>query len=112
MSFTGQRWRPLARAAFGHKARWRDRIVVPFRPGTKNGSLVGITRDLNEAPLGNCTVDMFKTLTDEKVATVVSDGQGNFAFNIAPVSGPFYLVAYLVGSPDVAGTTVNTLVTS
>ena len=111
MSFTGQRWRPLAQGAFGHRARWRDRPKFLFRPGNRNAVLSGITRDLNEAPLGNCTVDMFKTLTDEKVATTVSDGQGNFAFVIAPVSGPFYLVAYFVGSPDVAGTTLNTLTT-
>lgn len=111
MSFTGQSWRPFARGAFGGKARWRDRVRVPFRPGARNAVLTGITRDLAEAPLGNCTVDMFKTTTDEKVATVVSDAQGNFAFTIAPVSGPFYLVAYLAGSPDVAGTTLNTLVT-
>lgn len=112
MSFTGQSWRPLAKGGFGHKARWRDRTRNPSRPGVRNAVLSGITRDATAAPLGLCTVDMFKTLTDEKVATTTSDVSGNFSFNIAPVSGPFYLVAYLVGSPDVAGTTVNTLVTS
>ena len=31
-------------------------------------------------------------------------------FSIGSNAGFFYIVAYLVGSPDVAGTTVNTLV--
>jgi hypothetical protein len=38
----------------------------------------------------------------------LSDALGNFTFD-NPGSGPFYIVAYKVGSPDVAGTTVNTL---
>ena len=51
---------------------------------------------------------MFVTGVDAFIATTVSDGSGNFTL-LPPVSGPYYLVAYLAGAPDVAGTTVNTL---
>jgi hypothetical protein len=41
----------------------------------------------------------------------VSDGSGNYSL-ICAGSGTFYVVAYKAGGPDVAGTTVNTLIGS
>jgi hypothetical protein len=70
--------------------------------------LSGITRDSTGAVLGGCTVEMFYTLGDVWVQGTVSDASGAFSFSqMAP--GPYYFVAYLPGSPDVAGTSVNTL---
>lgn len=78
---------------------------------TRNASLSGVTRDGSGNPLGSCTVHLFQALNDTQISTTISDGSGNFTF-LPTASGPFYLVAYLPGSPDVAGTTVNTLVAS
>lgn len=70
----------------------------------------GVTRDELEAVLPNCTVHLFRTGGNSYVSTVLSDGSGNYSFVIGNNAGNFYAVAYLAGSPDVAGTTVNTLV--
>lgn len=79
----------------------RFRIPAAFR-------LTGTTRDSGGAPLGNCKVSLFNT-ADVEIAETVSDGAGAFAFALGANSGTYYLVAYLPGSPDVAGTTRNTL---
>lgn len=71
-------------------------------------AITGVTRDSAGAPLGNCVVDLFYTSNDTRRATTTSDGSGNFRFDIGP-GAKHYMVAYKPGSPDVAGTTVNTL---
>jgi hypothetical protein len=51
---------------------------------------------------------MFYTATDAFVQSTTSNAVGAFSFSqMAP--GPYYFVAYLPGSPDVAGVSVNTL---
>ena len=72
-------------------------------------SLSGVTRDSTGAALGNCDVRLFQTGTDIEVAQTTSDGAGNFSFSLGNNAGYFYLVCYKVGSPDVSGTSVNTL---
>jgi hypothetical protein len=54
-------------------------------------------------------VQLFRTVDDLIMGEVTSDGSGVYAVR-AGVGGPFYLVAYKPGSPDLAGTTVNTLI--
>jgi hypothetical protein len=73
--------------------------------------IIGVTKDATGAVLGSCRVELYLTSTDAPQATQTSDGSGNFTFS-NPGAGPFYIVAYKAGSPDVAGTTVNTLVPS
>lgn len=51
---------------------------------------------------------LHRTLDDVKVEQTLSDGSGNFAFTVG-LGETYYVVAYLPGSPDRAGTTVNTL---
>jgi hypothetical protein len=83
--------------------------VVYRSPGAAvNFSIIGVTRDSAGAILGACRVELYPTARDVSIAETVSDGSGNFAFDM-PGTGPFYLVAYKQGSPDVAGTTVNTI---
>jgi hypothetical protein len=74
-----------------------------------NRSLVGVTRDSTGAPLGVCDLDLYMTHADMLAAQATSDASGAFTF-WNPGSGPYYIVAYKAGSPDVAGTTVNTLI--
>lgn len=72
-------------------------------------ALVGVTRDANGAALGNCMVVVYRTADDTIAARGVSDANGNYRLSVSPLL-QHYVVAYLTGSPDVAGTTVNTLV--
>lgn len=78
----------------------------PF--GTTTLYIAGVTKDSTGTPLGGCTVQLFRTWNGELVRQTISDGSGNYTLT-APGTGPFYVMAYKAGSPDVAGTTVNTL---
>lgn len=74
-----------------------------------NRTITGVTRDSSGVAVGNCLLDLYITGVDTLSQNGVSDASGNFTF-FNPGSGPFYIVAYKVGAPDIAGTTVNTLV--
>jgi hypothetical protein len=73
-------------------------------------SLTGRTLDSTSAALPGCRVEGFTTGSDIYIGDTVSDGSANYTLPVGFNSGTFYLVAYLPGAPDVAGTTVNTLV--
>lgn len=82
----------------------------PFKSpsfATQGFVVSGVTRDSSGAPLAGVTVDLFLSASDIKVDSVISDGAGAFTFGAT--AGPYYIVAYLAGAPDVAGTSVNTL---
>ena len=86
----------------------------PFAPGMALPSappitISGVTRDSTGAALGNCIVQVFQTATDRLVTEVISDASGAYVVPVGIGTGPYYLVAYLAGAPDRAGTTVNTL---
>lgn len=85
----------------------------PFRSknfSTYNNSITGVTKDSSGAVLGSCTVKLYRTSDDVELLSTVSDAiTGAYVFYNAS-AGPFYLVAYKSGSPDVAGTTINTIV--
>lgn len=72
-------------------------------------ALVGVTRNASGTALGNCVVVVYRTADDSVAARGVSDASGNYRLSASP-SIQHYVVAYLAGSPDVAGTTANTLV--
>jgi len=67
----------------------------------------GITKDAAGATLPNCTVDLY---SESRVwlARTVSDGSGAYAFTGVGV-GSVFVVAYLDGAPDVAGTTIRNI---
>lgn len=73
-----------------------------------NASLAGTSRDSAGAILANCTVHLFASGSHQLIAATLSGAAGEFSFG-NPGTGPFYLRAYLPGSPDVAGTTSNQL---
>lgn len=99
--------------------------VVPFTPGPgaaqkfnenvfihelPNLRISGVTRDSGGAALAACTVKLYRTFDDLLIYTTISDGSGNYTFDGVQQGFTYYVVAYLVGSPDTAGTTMNTLV--
>jgi hypothetical protein len=73
-------------------------------------TISGVTRDSVGAVLGACTVHLFRTADDLLFEVVTSDPTtGAFSVSAVGLAEQYYLVAYHPGSPDVAGTTLNTL---
>lgn len=72
-------------------------------------TISGVTRDANNSPLGGCTVKLLRTRDDVETDQTTSDGSGNYTFATPSPHESYYVAAYLAGSPDVAGVTVNTL---
>lgn len=72
----------------------------------------GTTRDSSGVAMSSCIVQCFRTSDDLFVSECTSDGAGYFEA-LTPYSGvAHYLVCYKAGSPDIAGTSVNTLIPS
>ena len=90
------------------KLRFLERLAK-VSPTPQRYIITGTTRDSTGAALANCSVDVFNSSTNQLVAVTTSDANGLFTVTATVPPTAFYLVAYLVGSPDVAGTTVNTI---
>ena len=82
----------------------------PFRSvmGRSNLTLSGVSRDSAGAILGLCQVLVFRTEDKSFVYETQSDANGAWSLTVNK-GGPFFLVEYKAGSPDVAGTSLNTL---
>jgi hypothetical protein len=81
---------------------------LPYAPPI---TIAGVTKDGTGAVLGGCQVQVFEAATDRYVTEVISDAvTGVYTIYVGIGSGPYYLVAYKAGTPDVAGTTANTLI--
>jgi len=70
----------------------------------------GITRDSSGLPLAAVTVKLYRVSDNIMREVVVSDVNGAYIFSAINDSQAYYAVAYMANAPDVAGTTVNTLV--
>lgn len=83
---------------------------VPHRrvQGSLRMVISGVSRDSVGATLGSCRVMLFRTTDRAFISETTSDGSGNWSMEVL-VSGPFFLVEYKSGSPDVAGTSKNNL---
>lgn len=109
---------PIANGRCGHPGalaipgdRFLRLITIRTHPLSNRGpvTVTGVTKNAAGTALGGCLVAIYATPTNAVIETGVSDGSGNYTLS-ANVSGPYYVVAYLAGAPDVEGTTVNTLV--
>lgn len=98
---------------FGTGADGGDYFEPPnfLGSGTQSVKFIkGVTYDANGAVLANAIVQGFVTATDTFVGEVTSNTDGTYILPTNnPSSAQHYVVAYKAGSPDVAGTTVNTL---
>jgi hypothetical protein len=70
--------------------------------------VIGQTLDASGAPNPGCTVKLFNTATGLLVDTQTVDSAGYYQLT-DPNNVACFVVAYEAGSPDTAGTTVNTL---
>jgi hypothetical protein len=77
--------------------------------GQNMKKFVGLTRDSTGVILGTAVVQGFVTSNDKFIREVISDAGGYFELCSEYSATNHYLVAYKAGSPDQAGTTVNTL---
>jgi hypothetical protein len=94
----------------GQAGQWAPLEIGTIGNGGPTAFLSGRTVDINSNPLSGVTVRGFRTSDNLFVGQTISDANGNFQLG-TPYPGVTHdLVAYLVGTPDTAGTTVNTLV--
>lgn len=71
--------------------------------------IMGKCKDASGVAIGGATVQGFRTSNDQFVRETLSDSNGNYELGTEYPGENHYLVAYVAGSPDRAGTTVNTL---
>lgn len=88
------RWSPVQRASRGNGA-------------TK--FIRGVCKDSGGNTVSGAVVQGFLTATDTFVNETACDSFGNYELGTPYPGVAHYLVAYRAGSPDIAGTTVNTL---
>lgn len=89
-------------------------LIARFVQSTTRWLLSGVTYDLASAPLAGCRVVVFETGRIAQtgcpvVAETISDGSGNYSVEV-PLNTAYQAIAYLPGSPDVAGITRNDIV--
>lgn len=88
-----------------------------FEPFSRDGEgtslsrfIKGYTKDSGAVALSDVTVQAFRTSDDAYLGQDVSRLDGSYTCPTDVAAGtPCYLVAYKAGSPDIAGTTVNTI---
>jgi hypothetical protein len=79
--------------------------------GTQSIKFVqGRCEDVSGNPIAGATVQGFVTSTDAFTGEVFSGVDGSYAVPTQNPGVAHYVVAYYPGSPDLAGTTVNTLI--
>ncbi len=80
--------------------------MLPLPP--THFTITGTTKDKDGVALGGVTIELFSTQTNLMMDQTVSDGSGNYTLNNVG-GGTYYIAAYLAGSPDLAGASLNTL---
>lgn len=69
----------------------------------------GVSRDVNNSPLGGCTIKLFLSADDSKVTPdIVSEPDGGFVIS-TPNYAPHWLRMSKSGSPEVQCSTVSTI---
>jgi hypothetical protein len=71
--------------------------------------IIGNCYDSSGNGVSGATVQGYLTANDLYVGEALADANGRYEFGVINPGAAHYLVAYRVGAPDIAGTTVNTL---
>jgi len=79
--------------------------------GTQSKNFLrGTCKDSGGTPVANAIVQAFRTSDDAYAGEVQGNNDGTYLLGVEQSKATaHYLVAYKAGSPDIAGTTVNTL---
>ncbi len=84
--------------------------VLDVCGGSQQRKLIGISRDSVGATLGSVAIKAFLTAGNIFAGSVTSDTGGYFECSTPYAGQAHYIVAYKAGSPDVEGSTLNTLI--
>jgi hypothetical protein len=100
-------------APIGHDMQSAD-LYEPYScdgPGTSVSRFIrGVCQDESSVAVANAIVQGFRTSDDFFVGQVQANTDGTYTLATDTIAGTqHYLVAYKPGSPDIAGTTVNTI---
>jgi hypothetical protein len=72
---------------------------------------MGLCKNAAGDPLGGVVIQGFRTVDDLYIGEIQSDSNGRYELRCPNTpNDQHYLVAYYDSTPDLAGTTVNTLV--
>lgn len=74
--------------------------------------ITGLTKDSTKAILGSCIVHQMRTDIDSCVDYTTSGADGSYRLKGGRPGLTYYVVSYKAGGTDVAGTTVNTLIST
>jgi hypothetical protein len=99
---------PILDDLSGNLACWDTDLLLTG--GQQAKKFIGTTRDSTGTALGSCVVRAFVTSTGTFIGQVTSDTAGYFELPSSAGAIAHYLVAYKSAGPDIAGTTVNTLI--
>ena len=99
---------PMIPGTIGPQSIRMKQPISPMR-SPQTFTIAGVTRNANGSALGNCALVLFRAADDSIAARGNSDANGQYSMG-ASSQVTHYAVAYLPGSPDIAGTTVNTIV--
>jgi len=91
------------------EAAWYEEPDFPSG-GSSRFVFVGVARDVYGSPIPFALVYCYRTSTHEMVSVIAADGNGIFVAMSPYFPDTHYLRAYKIGTPDVMGTTVDTLV--
>ena len=97
---------PYARLNYSNKPP----IVRPQPLPARIWTISGFTKDSSGNLLGNCSVFLFLTNENRFMESTTSDAFGAYTFKGAASTKTHYIVAYHPDTPDVAGTTIDTLI--
>lgn len=89
---------------------WAIRWIKRCRGNGAVKFIMGQCKDAGGNAVGGAVVQGFLTATDAFVTETACDDKGYYELGTPNRGVSHYLVAYRAGSPDIAGTTVNTLV--
>jgi hypothetical protein len=117
----GSKGAPVFIAGRGLRPNPMSNLAMPVRQPARY-RISGITKNSAGVALGNCVVQVYEsssqaTLIEGQEAhgklrgSTDSGANGNYSLDVTGLGSglTFTVVAYKAGTPDVAGTTVNTL---
>lgn len=77
--------------------------------GNANLGFNGVTRDVNNTPVGGATVRLFRSLDGSLIHQVTSKADGAYDVSTPYAGEGHFLVCHKTGPPDIAGASVATL---
>jgi hypothetical protein len=101
---------PILPTTFG------QHIMEYYTESTQKWFISGITMNSSGVPIGGCRIVVLQTnklsynsdvYANPVIGETISDGNGNYSLQVDYEN--FQILAYLPGSPDLAGVTINTV---